>query len=164
MRHIPFPGTLIVFLLAISWSGNLHAQCTLQCLGGTVDIPLDDNCSATVDPAVLIVNDPDCSPLTMEIFDENGLPFAGNMLGVNQLYKVYSAQISFNGAPPQVCVTKIRAIDEIDPVIQVPCLNQQTSCNADTAVANFPMPAFSDNCGPLVVTHTDLVINAAGCS
>ena len=159
MRHIPFPGTLIVFLLAISWSGNLHAQCTLQCLGGTVDIPLDDNCSATVDPTTLIVDDPDCSPLTMEIFDENGLPFAGNMLGVNQLYKVYSAQISFNGAPPQVCVTKIRAIDEIDPVIQVPCLNQQTSCNADTAVANFPMPAFSDNCGPLVVTHTDLVIN-----
>lgn len=158
MRHIPFIGSLLVFLLAIMMPTISHAQCTLQCLAGPVDIPLDGNCTATVNPAALIVNDPDCSPLVLELADENGLPFPGNSLGLPQLYKLYTARVTFNGIPSQTCTVKIRAVDLIPPTIQTNCQDITIACNADTSAAGLPNPVFDDNCGPLVVTHTNLVL------
>ncbi len=159
MRHIPFIGSLLVFLLAIIVPTTNHAQCTLQCLAGPIDIPLGGNCSATVNPAALIVNDPDCTPLTLELADENGLPFPGNTLGLTQLYKLYTARVTFNGIPSQTCTVKIRAVDLIAPTILTACKDTTIACNADTSVANLPKPVFNDNCGPLVVTHVNLVLN-----
>ncbi len=161
MRHIPFIGALIVFLLAAIVPKTSHAQCTLQCLGGTVDIPLDNSCSATVDPAALIVNDPDCDPLDLELADEFGLPFPGNTLGFDQLYKLYTARITFNGPPSQTCTVQIRAVDNIAPTIVTTCVDVTIDCNADTSTANVQQPAFSDNCGPLLVTRTDLQLNGS---
>ena len=158
MRHIPFIGSLLVFLLAAIVPPAIHAQCTLQCLTGPVDIPLDGNCSATVNPAALIVNDPDCTPLTLELADENGLPFPGNTLGLAQLYKLYTARVTFNGVPSQTCNVKIRAVDLIAPTIQTNCQDVAIGCNADTSASVIVQPVFNDNCGPLVVTHTNLVL------
>jgi hypothetical protein len=160
MRQFPFPGTVLTVLFIAFWPLLSHAQCNLQCIQGPVNIPLDPSCQAVVQAAPLLGPGNTClGPFTVQVFDANGIPIPGNVLNSSHLYDTLVAIVTFIGVPIQTCTTTVRPIDVIPPLIVNPCPAQSIACNADTSAAALPGPAFVDNCGPLIITTSDVILS-----
>jgi hypothetical protein len=162
MRPLPTAGTALAVLCLLVLPGFVKAQCTLECLTGPVIINMGPACSATVQPTQLLGPGNTCTgAFTLVLFDQNGLPIPGNTVNVIHLNQILPAQVT-HVETGQTCVTTVTPVDVIPPSLLIPCPDLTISCNADTAVSQLPSPGFTDNCGPLTISTTDL-INAGNC-
>lgn len=151
MRRSPFPGAAIAALLLALLPVFAHAQCTLQCLPGTVEIPLDASCIHPLQPEELLAPATTCPPpFSLELLDAQGQPVPGNILTDLYIYTNLTATVTHNGVPVQSCVTTIRVVDKITcpPDIQVQAAPQ--GCSAEVTLQPLDI---SDACNQLVLVQ-----------
>lgn len=106
-------------MILFSWwsMSTAHAQCTLICKSGIVELGLnniDPFCTRQVLIAELLDPANSClNPLSLSIQTSGGAPVPGNLLSAANLYDILTATISFNGNPPQSCQVTIRVVQLI---------------------------------------------------
>lgn len=153
MRLFPRPGTALMVLFLTLCTSAVHAQCTLTCLTGIVEVSIDNTCQRTVQPhEFLVPSVPPCDPflLSLVVLDENGIPIPGNVLSAGDLYDTLQATVTFNGVPNQVCQVQIKPVDLI--VCPPP---QVFAAPANTCFVTESLPPLdiSNSCNPIVLVQ-----------
>ncbi len=169
------PLTRRLLLLAALWMlgstySQLAAQCALACNDPDPDHPLqialDQNCSATIVPDV-ILEAPEGCPGDKQIVVRTR---SGSLIvqGSNELTYDFSNYIDqivsitvIDDATGTFCTSYAEIVDNLPP--QFDCVQEDIviSCTADTSVNVLGIPDVSDNCtGEVNLTYTDQIDQA----
>ena len=156
MRQSPIAGAAAL-LLFLAWTPLFAQPCNLQVRTDTVVFNLDANCQRVIAILPLLGPGNTCTDsLSLEIFTQGGVLIPSNTATGAHIGQVLTASITHANPLVGNKLAKFRVVDNIDPVIVVPCVDVTISCNADTSFLNHPQPSFMDNCDPSPkVTRTD---------
>jgi hypothetical protein len=152
MRPLPLKGTVLTVLLLALWPYLGHAQCTLACQSGTVEIPLDASCIAPVTPEELLAPANTCGPggFSLVILDSNNQPIPGNVLTDVHLYQFLNATVTHVGFQTQNCQVIIRPVDKVVCPSDV-TINLSGACQAQGVF--LPPAGTDDACNQIVLVQ-----------
>lgn len=152
MRPLPLKGTALTVLLLALWPVFGQAQCTLACLSGTVEIPLDASCIAPVAPEDLLAPANNCGPggFSLVILDAGNQPIPGNVLTDAHLYQFLNATVTHNGFPVQSCQVTIRPVDRVVCPADI-TVNLAGACQAQGVI--LPPANTADACNQIVLVQ-----------